>query len=269
MSYHVFFSFSTSLARTMKVPAGTHARILQHIQDTEEVLGLKRKLTYTPEGEAQRPGWHWRSPAEDMLAMLGPEVDRNAPQWWLADRARDQHQEQMASAVREHNAFVRGLYKDLGEWSKKKPKGETEEITVAQSEEFWGGLATLELPRELWTEDHFTAHMEHLFELLTKGESEGVNLDCKPFSIKQADALIRLFEDELDQWGFDLRFSVPLDEHLKPYDRIAKSSDGGYDWCSRCGPINSDDFHARCAICPHAKKGRCDLKNSHPAEFED
>jgi hypothetical protein len=269
MSYHVFFSFSTGVSKTLTVPKGTRERIWSEIKLTEEILGLQRTPTFTLEGEKPRPGWRWHQPAADILRTAGPAVDTKLPQWWLIDRDRDAKIEQMAGQVREHNAFVRRLYEDFETWCKKKPDGKTEKISPAQSVEFWGGLATLDLPRTLWTKDHFRAHMEHLLELLTKGESDGVYLGCKPFSLKQADALINLFEAELDQWGYDMRFSVPLDERLKPCDFLATSDDGGYDWCSKCGPINSEDFHARCAICSHAKKGKCDLKNSHPGEFDD
>jgi hypothetical protein len=266
MSYHVFFSFSTSLSKPQRVPKGTLERIWGRIKYTEEKLGLKRTPSYTPEGEAQRPGWHWEDPAKDMLAHAGPEIDHNLPQWWLADRERDARIADMARAVRLHNDEVRWLYADLQK--RKWKRGETETITVAQSVEFWGGLQILDLPRDLWDREHYTDHMEHLHELLTTGSSRGVFLHCKPFNPKQAGELLMLFEDEIDQWGFDARFAIPLDAQLKPYDCIKSSYDGGYDWCSKCGPIHSDDFHERCRVCPHAKRGKCDLKNEHPAEFE-
>ncbi len=269
MSYHVFFSFSTSFSKPQRVPKGTLERILGRIKYTEETLGLKRTPTYTPEGEAQRPGWYWREAPADMMTYAGPKIDTKLPQWWLADRERDARIANMAQAVRLHNDEVRWLYRVLNEWQKRQWKrGEAEKITVAQSVEFWGGLQTLDLPRELWDREHYTDHMEHLHELLTTGSSRGVLLDCKPFNAKQAGALIMLFEDAIDQWGFDARFSVPLDAHLKPYECIKSSYDGGYDWCSKCGPIHTDDFHARCRACPHAKLGKCELKNEHPEEFE-
>lgn len=270
MSYHVFFSFSTSFSKPQRVPKGTLERILGRIKYTEETLGLKRTPTYTPEGEAQRPGWYWRDTSADMLAQAGPESDTKLPQRWLDDRARDAKIAKMASAVRRHNDEVRWLYEELSKWQKRKWKrGESEQITVAQSVDFWGGLTILDLPRDLWDREHYTDHMEHLHELLTTGSSRGTSLDCKPFNAEQAGALIILFEDEIDQWGYDARFAIPLDEQLKPLDRIASSYDGGYEWCSKCGPINQDDFHARCRVCPRAKKGQCELKNNHPSEFED
>ncbi len=270
MSYSTFFSFSTSFSRTQRVAKGTLERILGRIEYTERTLGLKRTPTYTPEEEPQRPGWNWLQTGTHMLATAGPEIDKNLPEWWLADRERDKRIAGMALAVRLHNQDVMWIYQDLVKWQKHTWKrGESERITVAQSQEFWGGLAILDLPRELWDREHYTDHMEHLHELLTTGQSRGTHLDCKPFNPKQASALINLFEDQIDQWGFDARFDIPLDENLKPYDTIASSHDGGYDWCSKCGPIHTDDFHARCRICPHAKTGKCELKNNHPAEFED
>lgn len=271
MSYHVFFSFSTSLAKNMKVPKGTLERITSRIEYTERILGLERTPTYTPEGEKQRPGWHWHHTEKNMLEMAGHPADKGVHQYWLLDRERESRIASMALAVRLHNQEIEWLYNDLRKWSEKEKwkRGEAETITVKQSREFWGGLTMLELPKELWDREHYTDHMDHLHTLLTTGESRGVILDCPPFNPEQTEALISLLDGELDQWGFDARFSIPLDENLKPYNLIASSYDGGYDWCEKCGPIHSDDFYRRCAICPHAKTGECCLKNSHPAEFED
>jgi len=271
MSYHIFFFMSTSLSRELRVPKGTLKLICSQINDTEKILGLQRTPTFTPDGEKPRPGWFWSKPGNDMLAQAGPETDTTIREWYLEDRKRDGRISKMALAVREHNHFVRTLYSDLSKWAEQKQwkRNTAEKITVAQSHDFWGGLRTLELPRDIWDRDHFTDHMEHLHELLTTGSSRGTELDCEPFKPQQAAALISLFEDEIDQWGFDMRFAVPLDENLNPYDFIASSYDGGYDWCSHCGPIHRDDFHARCAVCPRAKTGECKLKNDHPAEFED
>jgi hypothetical protein len=270
MSYQVLFSFSKSFSRDQRVPKGTLKRILDQISTAEQSLGLQRELTFTPENETQRPGWHWHRTKQAMLNHAGAKIDTTIPDWHLLDRRRKELINEMGNNVRHHNSFVLHLYESLNEWQTKKWKrGESEVITVKQSEEFWGGLQQLELPRELWDKDHFTDHMEHLHLLLTTGKSGAVSLDCKPFNPKQASALLNIFESELDQWGYDLRFAIPLDENLKPYDFITTSHDGGYDWCSKCGPILSEAFHYRCQICPHAKKGKCELKNEHPEEFQD
>ncbi|HRQ87533.1 MAG TPA: hypothetical protein PLA50_01975 [Bacteroidia bacterium] len=269
MSYHVYFSFSTSFSRPQRVPKGTLARIWEDIEETEKDLGLKRFHNPLAEGDAEKR-WCWRTAEIDMLAKAGPKIDTALPEWWLADRERDKRIAEMGSAVRCHNDRVRRLYEHLREWQGKKWKrGESERITVEQSLEFWGGLQILDLPRELWDREHFTDHMEHLYELLSTGSSRGKTLEGGAFDAKRVADLIWLLEGELDQWGFDARFEIPLDENLEPYDFIASSYNGGYDWCSKCGPILSDDFYARCRVCPHAKKGECELKNDYPEEFED
>lgn len=270
MSYHIYFSFSSGLQKPIKAPKGTYESILRWIFHTEECCGLTRTPSYTPEGEKQRPGWHWSSTERSMLDKAGPPVDREQNHWWLQDRERDERISRISSVVRAHNDRVRGLYEDITKWQEKKWKrGEVEKITPKMANEFWGGLTFLDLPRELWTREHFVDHMEHLYVLLSTGSSRGQNLDCPPFDGDQTSALINVFEDELDQWGFDCRFEVPLDENLKRYDFLASSYDGGYDWCEDCGPIYSDAFFQRCRVCPAAKEGKCHLKNDHPAEFED
>lgn len=255
----------------MKVPKGTLDRILGRISYTEVTLGLTRTPSYTPEGKEQSTSWSWRDTEKEMLDTAGPKTDTTLPQWWLQDRERDALIERMASAVRLHNDDVRWLYGDLSKWSEKTDwkEGEWEMITQAQSIEFWGGLQILDLPKALWTREHFTDHMEHVYELLSSGESRGVSLDCEPLKPDQVSAMLNYLEDELDQWGFDCRFAVPLDENLEPYDFIASSYDGGYDWCSHCGPIHTDAFYARCRVCPCAASGECEMKNEHRAEFED
>lgn len=270
MSYQVFFALSTGFSAPQRVPKGTLKRIWERIEAAERLLGLKRTPTFTPEGESKRPGWYWHAPGKDMLDHAGPEIDRSLARWWLLDRERDNLKAAMGRAVLEHNYFVRALYNDFAAWQKRKWKrGESEKISPAESVEFWGGLQTLELPKDLWDRAYFGDYMEHLHELLTKGESRGTHLHCKSLSPEQVGALILLLEAEIDQWGFDARFEVPLDANLKPLDRIKAADDGGYDWCSHCGAIDADEFHERCRICPRAKKGKCDLKNSHPAEFEN
>jgi hypothetical protein len=270
-SYHVFFSFSSGLRSDMKVPNGTLDRILGRIDFTEKVLGLGRTPTYTSEGEDQKPGWSWRNTEKEMLEKAGSKPDSSLPQWWLAYRDRETLIEGMANAVQRHNDEIRWLYDEMDKWSEKTDwkDGEWEVITQEQAVEFWGGLQILELPKELWTRDHFTDHMQHVYELLSTGESRGVSLNCEPLKSDQVSSLINYIESELDQWGFDCRFAVPLDEDLQPYDHIASSYDGGYDWCSHCGPIHPNAFHARCRVCPRAATGECELRNEHPAEFED
>jgi hypothetical protein len=101
--------------------------------------------------------------------------------------------------------------------------------------------------------------MSHLYTLLKEGESRGVSLNCDPLTPQQISALLPILESELDQWGFDLRFEIPLDENLDPCDFLVTGDD--YDWCGHCGPIHVDASYTRCQICPRAETGECDLKN--------
>jgi hypothetical protein len=266
MSYHVYFAFSTGLSKPLRVPEGTLADLWSKIERVESVLGLERTPSYTPEGEDQRPGWSWRSVEKCIRAKLGER-----PEHHLAAREWDSDRERMAEVIEWHNDFVRRLYDDFGKWStdlKGKRKG-VEVISLEAAAEFWGGLKILEFPRDLWTERCFENHMEHLFTLISKRKSQGMSLDCEAFSDKQKSALIWLLEGELDQWGFDMCFEIPLSADLTPYDFLVHLSDGGYDWCSFCGAIYSDDFRHRCEVCPRAKDGNCELRNDYPAEFED
>lgn len=258
MSYHIFFDLSTGLSRRLRVPKGTRQRILIHIAETEQTLGLKRTPTYTPEGEPPRAGWHWREPGADMIAHLGERPK------WPESRAWEAKQEGMASCVREHNHFVRSLYRLFTE----KHTGKTELLQPKDSVEWWGGLASLDLPTDLWTRDHYEEHLRHLGRLLLRGEDEGVRLDCK-LKPKQAAAILNLLDCELDRYhGFDVRAALTLNHRLQVTGHVGFSYDGGYDWCEQCGPIDEDYFRARVARCSRAKCGKCPLKNNNPEEFE-
>lgn len=279
MPYTFFFSMSTGLSKPITVPAGTLEWIMRKVRDTEKKLGLKRRLV----NEEHHPGlWSWERTERAMLRKLGRRPGRERCRTdYTPMREWDARKERMATAVRSHNSFVEGFYEQLGKWSEEPPavgshrglygaKVEAvEELRPEDSAQYWGGLAKLEWPREHWTKDHFTEHMEHLYEVLAGRESRGVTIDCKPLEADQISALIVLFEAELDQWNYDRRFAVPLDEELESYDRIACSDEGGYDWCSHCGPINSDDFRKRCEICPRRGTGECELRNDHPGEFDE
>jgi hypothetical protein len=264
MSYHVFFSFSTGLTNPIRVPTGTHVAILNRIAQTEDALGLKRELTYTPKGEPQRPGWHWRDAGAQMIAHLGARPQPVAPNDWSNIHAWEAQKDAICQTVRQHNDFVRRLYDTFAA----KHKKDTETITPVEAVEFWGGLAILEVPQELWTRDHYKEHLRHIGRLLLDGEDEGVMLNCK-LTPKQAAAILNLIDCELDRaHDFDVRAALTLDSHLQQTGGVGFSDDGGYDWCEHCGPIDTDSFHARVRRCSRAKCGKCPLKNAHQSEFE-
>ena len=55
---------------------------------------------------------------------------------------------------------------------------------------------------------------------------------------------MNVFSTYLD--GHDLRLDVP-----NGHDRLASSSDGGYDWCTRCGAMDPDEAgDCRKKACP-------------------
>ena len=104
------------------------------------------------------------------------------------------------------------------------------------------------MPPERWTDDYFRDRMEHLYEVMRGRESEGVTFDAKPLTEKQAASIIRIFDQFLDPC--DLRLDVPNGR-----DYLASSSDGGYDWCEKCGPMVWDDVgDCRKRGCPLLKE---------------
>ena len=93
MSYEVFFSMSTGLAKTFHVPAGSKASILQHIEEVERVLGLKRsKYLDNPV--------HWDN--------FDPAMRDGFP--GIED-------ELLCSTVEAHNRWIRMWYERLSHWS--------------------------------------------------------------------------------------------------------------------------------------------------------
>jgi hypothetical protein len=274
MSYSVFFAFSTGLTKPLYVRKGLHQRILNRISYSEKTLGLKRTPTYTPDGEPQRPGWHWRNPGTDITTTLGKHPKPIAPNNYSNVHAWEKQKEDMAYAVRLHNSDIEWFYDEFRKGTPRKPRKKSDQekielITPEQAQEFWGGLRMLDLPLDLWTRDHYADYIEHIGQVLLTGESLGTHLDCK-LTHKQAAAILRLFDCEMGHLlGFNLRAEITLDEDRKSTGNIAFSDDGGYDWCSHCGPIDSECFFARVGKCARAKRGQCELKNEHPAEFED
>jgi hypothetical protein len=226
MSYHVFFGFSSGLAKPIRVPVGTKKAIIEHVKEVESVLGLKRT-------QYEKNPIHWDY--FDSQFMNGfPGVD----------------DEVLCKTVSYHNAWVRGIYRDFAEWSKtpfkssKDHKGEW--ITPKDAEKFWHGFQTLGVGSSRWTGDYYTERMESLYEVMRGRESEGCTFDAKPLTEKQAAAVINIFSPFLDH--DDRRLDVP-----NGYDYLASSCDGGYDWCEKCGAMRPEDADA-------CRKRKCPLR---------
>jgi ribosomal protein L40E len=230
MSYQVFFDFSLGLAQRLRVPAGTKKAIIAHVEEVESVLGLKRT-------QYENNAIHWDNFDPEFMNGF-PSVDN----------------EVLCNTVLEHNAWVRGCYRDFADWSEKpfkSSKGHTGEwITPKDAKKFWHGFQRLEVGASRWTPDYYIDRMEHLYEVMRGRESEGVTFGEKALTTKQAAQVINLFSTFLDH--ADRRLDVP-----NGYDYLASSYDGGYDWCEKCGPVHPDDADAcRKRKCPiRAERG--------------
>ena len=230
MSYHVFFGFSSGLAEPIRVPVGTKKSIIEHVEEVESVLGLKRTKY-----EDNPVHWdHW-----------DPEYRNGFPS--VEDKT-------LCETVQYHNGWVRSLYRDFAEWSEKpfkSSKGHRGEwITPKDAQKFWHGLVELRVSTDRWTADYYIARMEHLYEVMRGRESEGVTFGTKALTTKQAAAVINIFSPYLDH--DDRRLDVP-----NGYDYLASSYDGGYDWCEKCGAMRPEDADAcRKRKCPiRAERG--------------
>lgn len=246
MSYRVFFDLSSGLAASILVPAGTLAAFQEHVQRVERLLGLETtKYLDNPA--------HWRT---------------TTPKKGVTD-------ELFCKVASAHNRWVRWVYRLLGDWSQAtmekpplggwyennfrqpseesfrfmpnnygKPPAPPETMTPADAQTFWHGLRQIEVPAERWTSDYYRDRMEHIYEVLRGREHEGVTFDSKGLSPKRAAAVINVFSEFLD--SHDLRLDVP-----NGHDYLASSSDGGYDWCEKCGPAHPDDARVcRRKACP-------------------
>jgi len=224
MSFHVFFDMSVGLNSSLHVPTSTLDEIRAHIAHVEDVFGLE-----ATQYRDNPPHWKSRTPSKEVTDEVYCEV------------------------ASEHCAWVRRLYRKFGEWSKT-PITDGEELTPEIAKTFWHGLTMIEVPPERWTDDYYRERMEHLYEVMRGRESEGVTFDTKALTEKQAAAVIRIFDQFLDPG--DLRLDVP-----NGYDHLASSSDGGYDWCEKCGPMVWEDV-------PDCRKRGCPLKKEYKAEME-
>lgn len=225
MSFHVFFGFSIGLSKTLRVPKGTTAQAISHIEEVERALGLKRsKYKDNP------VHWdHW-----DRQYRAGfPKVDDKV----------------LCETVEEHNSWVRRFYSQIDKWAKD-PAGDGEELTPEIASTFWHGLQMLTVKPDRWTNEYYRARMDELYEVMRGREAAGMTFDAKALTEKQAAAVIRIFDQYLDK--DDLRLDVPDGR-----DYLASSYDGGYAWCDKCfKPKDPDDYGCGKKNCPLADDER-------------
>lgn len=216
MSFHTFFDLASGLSGPLTVPKGTLAGIFQHVSEVESTFGL--------EAEQYRD---------------------NPPHWKTTKPTKAVSDQIYCNTASRHNTWVRQLYHSFGEWSKSPVDG-GEELTPEDAQKFWHALTGIDVPPGRWTGDYYRERMEHLYEVMRGRASEGVTFDAKALTPKQAAAVIRIFDQFLDP--ADLRLEVP-----NGHDFLAASSDGGYEWCEKCGPMIREDV-------PDCAKRRCPLR---------
>lgn len=236
MSYHVLFSFSVGLAKPILVPADTLKHCQAHVERVESALGLKR------EKHLDNPV-HWRSttPTKKVddktfceIAQFHNRWVRSLYHWmelWFAATPEDPPKgawyPQIHVAVGEDAARF-----DLHNYGK--PAGKPDTMTPEDAATFWHGLQKIPVPAERWSADYYRDQMEHLYEVMRGRTSRGQSFDAAALTPKQAAAVVNIFSPFLDVG--DQRLDVP-----NGHDYLASSSDGGYDWCEKCGPAHPDD----------------------------
>jgi hypothetical protein len=226
MSFQVFFMFASGLATPLKVPSGTKQRIIDHVLEVEKVLSLKRE-------KFEDNSVHWDH-FDDNYRNGFPSVTDD---------------EILCSTIRDHNEWVRSVYKDFADWAEK-PVADGETITPDDAQEFWHGFSELTVPLARWTDGYYRDRMEHLYEVMRGRSNQGVDFDARPLTVKQAAAVINLFATYLDIG--DIRLDVP-----NGYDHLAASIDGGYTWCEKCGPVHPGDYDDETGC----GKRKCPLRN--------
>ena len=230
MSYHCFFSMSVGLAGPIRVPKGTYAEVVKHVEEVTETLGLK-----VTQYLDNNPHWQRLTPPEGVPDKIACEtVDR-------------------------HNCWVVWFYGRLCKWSERPPE-DGEEITPEQMKAVWYGLSRLTVPPERWTEDYYVSRMESLYEVMRGREDDGVSFDEKPLTPKQANAVVKLFSVYLDPG--DTRLEV-----AEGNDHLSGLED--YTWCEKCGAINNSDIGTKVRHCrKRVGKGKgCPIRAEYGEEY--
>lgn len=216
VSHHVMFSFSTGLNKSIKVPKGKCEEIKAAVEWITKEAGLEvEKYMENP------PHWKSYTPAKNIKDNRACEL------------------------VRDHNAWVQRLYKNIAEWSKNPPK-DYEEMTPEFASSIWYGLDTLDIPISRWSKEYYKQEMQELFDIMTGSEDFPTEWGEKKLTPKQAAAVIHLFEEYLDE--HDIRLELP-----KGGDTLLDSDE--YFWCENHGAIPHDEAEEtkrgkiRCPIC--------------------
>lgn len=210
MSYFVWFDFSSGLKNPITVPTGWTEKTLNYVADLEEALGIER------------------------------EQYKDNPPHWKHTTYQGIPDEVLCELAENHNDWVRRVYDDFSKWSKTPPTdGET--LTPERATEFWPALTMIHIPPQRWSRDYYRQQIEHLFDVMTDGEHQGVTFDEKKLTPKQAGEVIHLFAE---YFGNDVELVIPAG-----YDFLMDAEE--CDWCEKCGKhITYDDNSCRRRKCP-------------------
>ncbi len=251
MSVETRLQFTQGLNQPIQVQAGTMAWIARHKKMLVEVFELGDEPT----------DWHWtiheKLNTRSVPASHG--LDRVPARESDAGLLTDKHVREIAAA---HRLFLDAMWARFSRGSSDPLDGERETITVEQAAEFWPVLTlSVEVPFWRWTAEHYHNRMEHAFSVMLGIESQGEHFDEDPLTIRQANAVVRVFSRWMDT--HDVRLEVPNGR-----DQLERIDTGAYDWCQFCGAIDEDDVRSEAADCERAAE--CPLRALFAAdEFEE
>lgn len=208
--YFVYFDLSEGLSRSIVVEPGFIESVDEHIKVVERALG------YCIVRQLEDGRFLWRK-------ILRPGVSDDV----------------LCDVARRHNDWVRHVYYRFDKWSESPPVDGVE-LTPERAAAFWPALEFIDVPVNQWSQGYYINRMEHLFDVMTGNESEGVTFGADALTPQQAGAVVVLFSEFLD--SHDTRLDVP--------DGCDYLTDD-YDWCEKCGKcIDRDDMGCAEKGCP-------------------
>jgi hypothetical protein len=212
MFQHIFFSLSTDIKETIKLPEGTIKRVTDSIAAVEK-LGVKPT-------QLKDNSLYWMT--RDLVEVF-----------------KTNSREDVCRVFGEHNSLIPWLYKLMSQSSKSPSSENVEEMTPQIFHNLVGRLNVIDIPPHCWTPGYFVERMEHFYEVMRGRESEGSVFMAGTLTPEQAGAVIRML-DFLDPE--DHRLEVPLG-----HDHLTDE----YHWCSKCGAVHFDDLETRIKNCPN------------------
>jgi len=236
MSVETRFMFTRGLLHPVDVQVGTLALIESHKAMLVEALGLGDDPT------------EWRWAVRDKFRTRSVPSSRG--QDLVPARAEDaglltdKHVRAIAS---DHQHFVDEIWTRLLPDQAELLGGERETITVEHAAEFWPICSLpIEVPYWRWTAEHYHDRMEHAYEVMRGRASEGEHFDEDPLTVRQANAVIKVFSQWMDE--HDVRLEVP-----NGHDDLKRSDTGEYEWCEHCGAIDEDEVRCKASVCERGK----------------